>query len=78
MGKENKRVTFMDITGDMQRHHSFVLTHLYRAQAGDETTGATEDYWRGALNGIEACLDALGIEHTEFSPLGYLQFDKRD
>lgn len=76
MKKREKAVTFMSIICDLKQHHDYVLTMLYRVGAGKTDTGASEDYWRGALNGIEACLDALGVEHEEFSPLGFMEYEE--
>lgn len=76
MAKRERAVTFMSIMSEMERHHHYVLTMLYRVGAGKTDTGASEDYWRGALNGIEACLDALGVEYEKFSPLGFMEYEE--
>lgn len=54
--------------------HRYILTNLYKVQAGKDADGRDESYWRGALNGIEGAMDALGIEHEKYSPFGYMEY----
>lgn len=57
---------------NIKNMHHFVLTMLYNAQNNggvDDLNHLSEEYWRGALNGAESVMDALGIEHEGFNPL---------
>lgn len=53
----------------IQADHRYILVKLYAAQKQGSADMQHEEYWRGALKGIESAMDALGIEHEQYDPL---------
>ena len=58
-----------NITKELQTKHHYAMKHLYNALDNIEANGSNPDYWRGVVNGLEAAMDALGIEHEQFDPM---------
>lgn len=62
-------MTIMEQMNELKKKHHYAMTHLYNALANADVNGSNPDYWRGVVNGLEAAMDMLGIEHEQFDPL---------